>query len=108
MNIEVSIGEIVDKLTILRIKKNNITDEGKLFNVITEYDYLYDVVFNQLKIESDDYMNNSSVVCLSFVVVADTKLTQCDTMFQLGVNSYLVNATNVKFTWTLAAETQVV
>jgi len=57
MNIEVSIGEIVDKLTILRIKKNNITDEGKLFNVITEYDYLCDVVFNQLKIESDDFYN---------------------------------------------------
>jgi hypothetical protein len=57
MNIEVSIGEIVDKLTILRIKKNNISDEGKLFNVITEYDYLYDVVFNQLKIESDDFYN---------------------------------------------------
>ena len=57
MNIEVSIGEIVDKLTILRIKKNNITDKGKLFNVITEYDYLYDVVFNQLKIESDDFYN---------------------------------------------------
>jgi hypothetical protein len=57
MNIEVSIGEIVDKLTILRIKKNNITDEGKLFNVVTEYDYLYDVVFNQLKIESDDFYN---------------------------------------------------
>ena len=57
MNIEVSIGEIVDKLTILRIKKNNITDEGKLLNVITEYDYLYDVVFNQLKIESDDFYN---------------------------------------------------
>jgi hypothetical protein len=57
MNIDVSIGEIVDKLTILRIKKNNITDEGKLFNVIAEYDYLYDVVFNQLKIESDDFYN---------------------------------------------------
>jgi len=57
MNIEVSIGEIVDKLTILRIKKNNITDESKLFNVVTEYDYLYDVVFNQLKIESDDFYN---------------------------------------------------
>ena len=57
MNIEVSIGEIVDKLTILRIKKNNITDEGKLFNVVTEYDCLYDVVFNQLKIESDDFYN---------------------------------------------------
>jgi len=57
MNIKVSIGEIVDKLSILKIKKNNITDESKLFNVITEYDYLYDVVFNQLKIESDDFNN---------------------------------------------------
>ena len=57
MNIKVSIGEIVDKLSILNIKKNNITDESKLFNVIAEYDYLYDVVFNQLKIESDDFNN---------------------------------------------------
>jgi len=57
MKIEVSIGEIVDKLSILKIKKNNITDESKLFNIITEYDYLYDVVFNQSKIESDDFNN---------------------------------------------------
>jgi predicted transposase YbfD/YdcC len=57
MKIEVSIGEIVDKLSILKIKKNNITDESKLFNIISEYDYLYDVVFNQLKIESDDFNN---------------------------------------------------
>ena len=57
MNIKVSIGEIVDKLSILKIKKNNIIDESKLFNIIAEYDYLYDVVFNQLKIESDDFNN---------------------------------------------------
>ena len=57
MKIEVSIGEIVDKLSILNIKKNNIADESKLFNIISEYDYLYDVVFNQLKIESDDFNN---------------------------------------------------
>ena len=57
MNIKVSIGEIVDKLSILNIKKNNITEESKLVNIITEYDYLYDVVFNQLKIESDDFNN---------------------------------------------------
>ena len=33
MEIEVSVGEIVDKLSILRIKKNNITDEDKLVNI---------------------------------------------------------------------------
>jgi hypothetical protein len=55
MEIEVSIGEIVDKLSILRIKKNNITDEEKLVNINKEYDYLYHKVFQELKIESSDF-----------------------------------------------------
>ena len=48
MNIEVSIGEIVDKLSILKIKKNNILDVIKLNNITTEYNYLNDIVFNLL------------------------------------------------------------
>ena len=53
--IEVSIGEIVDKLSILKIKTNNITDELKLNNVKKEYDYLFDIVFKDLKISEDDF-----------------------------------------------------
>jgi len=55
MEIEVSIGEIVDKLSILRIKKNNITDKDKLVNINKEYDYLYHKVFQELKIETSDF-----------------------------------------------------
>jgi hypothetical protein len=55
MNIEVSIGEIVDKLSILKIKKNNILDVIKLNNITTEYNYLNDIVFNQLKIPEEDF-----------------------------------------------------
>jgi hypothetical protein len=55
MNIEVSIGEIVDKLSILKIKKNNILDVIKLDNITTEYNYLNDIVFNQLKISEEDF-----------------------------------------------------
>lgn len=55
MEIEVSIGEIVDKLSILRIKKNKITDENKLVNINKEYDYLYHKVFQELKIETSDF-----------------------------------------------------
>lgn len=55
MLIEVSNGEIVDKLTILKIKKDNITDNEKLINISKEYDYLYQIVFNDLKIAEDDY-----------------------------------------------------
>ena len=36
MKIEVSVGEIVDKLSILKIKKNNIKDEKKLININKE------------------------------------------------------------------------
>ena len=51
MKIEISIGEIVDKLSILRLKLLNINDSEKLKNVTKEYNYLYDIVFNDLKIE---------------------------------------------------------
>lgn len=57
MKIEVSIGEIVDKLSILKIKRNNITDPEKLKNIINEYDYLYSVVFNELEIQENDFYN---------------------------------------------------
>lgn len=40
MKIKVSVGEVVDKLTILSIKKEKITDPIKLQNVIKEHDYL--------------------------------------------------------------------
>jgi hypothetical protein len=55
MKIEVSIGEIVDKLTILRIKTLNIKDLEKLENVRKEYEYLSDIVFKELKIDIDDF-----------------------------------------------------
>jgi len=40
MIIEVSIGEVIDKLSILEIKKERITDNLKLVNVNSEYEYL--------------------------------------------------------------------
>ena len=40
MKIEVSNGEIIDKYSILEIKLENITDEGKRANVINEYEAL--------------------------------------------------------------------
>ena len=55
MNIEVSTGEIVDKLSIIQIKKNNITDNEKLINIDKEYDYLYKIVFEDLKITKEDF-----------------------------------------------------
>lgn len=63
MNIEVSHGEIVDKLTILQIKKKNITDPIKLDNIVKEYDYLLSIVENDLGIstQSSEYLELLSI-----------------------------------------------
>jgi len=63
MKIEVSHGEIVDKLTILQIKKENITDPNKLDNIVKEYDYLLSVVEDDLGIStlSPEYLELLSV-----------------------------------------------
>lgn len=44
MKIEVSNGEIIDKYTILEIKRVEIKDEKKLVNVQNEYDVLTPIV----------------------------------------------------------------
>ena len=43
MKIEVSIGEILDKMSILEIKMDKIKDETKLVNIRKEYNYLKDI-----------------------------------------------------------------
>lgn len=41
MKIEVSNGEILDKLSILEIKKSKITESSKLKNILAEIEHLY-------------------------------------------------------------------
>ena len=40
VNIEIGIGELIDRLTILKIKMDEITDESKLVNIRNEYEFL--------------------------------------------------------------------
>jgi hypothetical protein len=54
MKIEVSNGEIIDKLTILEIKLKEISDPKKLANIQKEYDSLK-VVVDQIYNEANDY-----------------------------------------------------
>ena len=36
VHVPVSVGELLDKINILRLKQRHITDENKLLNVMTE------------------------------------------------------------------------
>lgn len=53
MKIEVSNGEIIDKLTILSLKLMHIKDESKLENIKKEHDLLKDVA-SQIGIEEEN------------------------------------------------------
>ena len=49
MKIDISIGEVIDRLSILQIKKEKIIDQNKLKNVIYEYDLLSTGIDNSIK-----------------------------------------------------------
>jgi hypothetical protein len=63
MKIEVSNGEIIDKLTIIQIKLERIKDSGKLLNLKMEYDVLRDASAAILDQEDPLYKSLYNVNC---------------------------------------------
>lgn len=53
INVDLSIGEFFDKMTILEIKKERISDLGKLENINNEYSYL-EGLLDELSIRRED------------------------------------------------------
>jgi len=56
MHIEVSNGEIVDKLTIIEIKLKHIQDPAKLKNIQTEYEVLNEAVSKIIDKKNELYL----------------------------------------------------
>jgi hypothetical protein len=63
MKIEVSNGEIIDKLTILQIKLDRISEESKLINLRKEFDVLKSAALKILNMEDPLYMALYKVNC---------------------------------------------
>ena len=62
MKIEVSNGELVDKVSILSIKLENIKDENKLTNIKKEYDLLLqEMKLLKINIDSEEFKELQSV-----------------------------------------------
>ena len=51
----ISVGELLDKLSILSIKKNRLTNPDKLFQVEKEFSFLYELSTQFLTVK--DYFN---------------------------------------------------
>lgn len=63
MNIEVSNGEIVDKLTIIQIKLERINDKGKLKNLKNEFDVLDKAVSTIIAKDDPLYLKLYDINC---------------------------------------------
>ena len=81
MKREVSIGEIIDKLSILQIKTSFIKDDEKLNNVKKEYDYLYNIVFNEMKIKQSDFSNMVDINQVLWKIEDDIRDKERDKVF---------------------------
>ena len=95
MKIEVSVGEVVDKWTILSIKALNITDKDKLVNVFKEKNYLNTAI--EPEILHDPLTDQLLVVNKSLWNVED-RLRDCerdkvfdDHFVQLARSVYILN-----------------
>ncbi len=58
INTPISLGELVDKISILIIKQKNITDETKLDHVKKELDFLQKTLMNYVQQEINNYLEN--------------------------------------------------
>ena len=59
INTPISLGELVDKISILIIKQKNITNETKLDHVKKELDFLQKTLMNYVQQEEiNDYLEN--------------------------------------------------
>jgi len=55
MKVEISNGELLDKITILELKLDKIKDKEKLVNIQKEFDTLNPLVMNYLKYMGVNY-----------------------------------------------------
>jgi len=95
MKIEVSIGEIVDKFTILSIKKIEIKDESKLVNIDKEWEYLYDIM-EDLQIDDEDVNRLMHVNRILWNVEENKRKCEAtkdfgDNFIQLARSVYIMN-----------------
>jgi hypothetical protein len=63
MKIEVSNGEIIDKLSIIQIKMERIKDEAKLINLKNEFDVLHEASSSIIDTEDPLYKELYNINC---------------------------------------------
>ena len=95
IKIPVSVGELVDKITILEIKKKIIKDRKKLINIKNELEFLNDILKKKVKLDNLIKKEISSLkkINMKLWVIEDGK-RNCETNKNFG-KKFLLLARNV-------------
>ena len=73
--VEVSVGELFDKISILEIKKDKIKDEEKLKYIIDEYNLLKEQMIDNIKLNEklDNLFNSLKDINSKLWIIEDDK-----------------------------------
>ena len=97
INTPISLGELVDKISILIIKQKNITDENKLDHVKKELDFLQKTLMNYVqKEEINNYLENLININSKLWIIEDD-IRECERK-KLFDQSFIDLARSVYFT----------
>lgn len=98
VSVPVSVGELIDKLSILQVKKSKVLNENKLEFINKEYDLLYDmsVEFLQRKDISEVYEDLVNVNTKLWEVEDELRVIESikkfdDTFIELARQVYYTN-----------------
>ena len=97
VSIPVSVGEMIDKLSILQVKKIKVTDEDKLEFINKEFELLYNF--------SSEYLNNLEIELIySKLILVNTNLWDIEDKLRVLEkekkfdNEFIASARKVYFT----------
>ena len=98
VNISVSLGELVDKISILLIKQNNINDKSKILHVNKELDYLKSTLEKKIKKEEINNYLDQLVKINSELWKIEDDIRECErkkifdqTFIELARSVYFTN-----------------
>tara|TARA_B100001248_G_scaffold151411_1_gene113786 strand:+ start:26 stop:409 length:384 start_codon:yes stop_codon:yes gene_type:complete len=103
INTPISLGELVDKISILIIKQKNIIDETKLDHIKKELDFLQKTLMNYVQQEEiNDYLENLININSKLWKIEDD-IRECErkklfdqTFIDLARNVYFTNDERAK------------
>ena len=78
INTPISLGELIDKISILQIKKNNITDEKKLIHIKKEFLLLQSILSRSIEDEKVNEYLNKLIDINSKLWIIEDEIRECE------------------------------